>query len=173
MHGEGLLVTKTAARRKIDIGSDRYADATNVDGRRRTRRRLTILVSLETFVSLCGLGGGLFMSAHPLTAMSLQYLHGTWFQTWRWPGLALFFFVGVCPALVVLATVRKLRVSSIGHLCVGVGLISWVTLEAAWIVTSAGLQIAFGVLGGVIAYLGLMDLLESRRTPRNTERSEL
>jgi hypothetical protein len=73
----------------------------------------------------------------------------------------------------VLATVRKLRVSSIGHLCVGVGLISWVTLEAAWIVTSAGLQIAFGVLGGVIAYLGLMDLLESRRTPRNTERSEL
>jgi hypothetical protein len=80
MHGEGLLVTKTAARRKIDIGSDRYAGATNVDGRRWTRRRLTILVSLETFVSLCGLGGGLFMGAHPLTAMSLQYLHGTWFQ---------------------------------------------------------------------------------------------
>ena len=39
--------------------------------------------------------------------MPLRYLEGTWFHTWRWPGLALLFFVGVCPALAAVAALRR------------------------------------------------------------------
>ena len=111
---------------------------------------------------MSGLSGGIFMTTHPLTVMSLKYLDGTWFHTWRWPGLALLFFVGLCPAMTIVASIRRWRIAPLGHLCVGIGLISWVTLEAAWIVTSAGLQIAFGVIGAAIAYLGFLELSDSR-----------
>lgn len=87
MLGEGLLVKKTAPRRIIDPGSDRHLATTKGDRGHMSRSRLAIFVTLEAFVSLCGVGGGIFMAAHPLAQMSLRYLRGTWFQTWRWPGV--------------------------------------------------------------------------------------
>jgi len=94
--------------------------------------------------------------------MSLRYLQGTWFHTWRWPGIALFLLVGVCPALVVAATLRDLSVATIGHICVGVGLIAWILLEVAWVVVSPALQITMGAVGVVIAVLGVRELIGMR-----------
>jgi hypothetical protein len=74
-----------------------------------------VLIGLEAMVSLCGIGGGTYMATHPLTTMSLHYLRGTWFHTWRWPGLALIFFVGVCPALAIMSTILHRREASVGH----------------------------------------------------------
>jgi hypothetical protein len=153
-------------RSSVDFEGDTGLRTANTNERRRIVQRKT-LIALESFVSLSGVGGGIYMATHPLTVMSMQYLHDTWFHTWRWPGLALLFFVGLCPAVVIVASARSLRVAPIGHLCVGIGLIAWVTLEAAWIVTSAGLQIAFGVIGAAIAYLGFRNLLDSRHVPRD------
>jgi hypothetical protein len=133
--------------------------------------RQKMLVGLETFVSLCGVGGGIYMATHPLTTMSLRYLEGTWFHTWRWPGLALILFVGVAPAFVVVSTILRRREAAVGHLCVGIGLVAWVALEAAWIVLSPGLQIAFGAIGGLIVALALTDLLHPDHLPQDTSRN--
>ena len=95
--------------------------------------------------------------AHPGNALSLRYLDGTWFSTWRWPGIALTFFVGVCPLLVVVATLERRRIALVGHLCVGIGLIAWVALEAAWVVVSPGLQLTVGAIGVVILVLGVRE----------------
>jgi len=137
--------------------------APRVSGRRAGMRapagpiRERVLVGLEVFIALCGLGGGIYLATHPATAMPLSYLRGTWFQSWRWPGIALFFFVGLCPLLVAVATLQGRSIASVGHLCVGIGLISWVALEAAWIVVSPGLQIAVGAIGAVILVLGVRE----------------
>ena len=121
-----------------------------------------LLVGWEVFISICGLAGGIYMASHPLTAMPMQYLQGTWFHTWRWPGLALFFFVGVCPALVVAATVLHRRVATIGHICVGAGLVAWILLEATWIVVSPVLQILVGAIGVTILVTGLREVIGHR-----------
>lgn len=137
------------------------------EGRKALRTSQKVLVGLEGFVSLCGLGGGVYMVTHPVTMMSLHYLRGTWFHTWRWPGLALVFFVGVCPALLVVATVLGRPEAIIGHLCVGIGLVAWVALEATWVVSSPALQIAFGALGGLIVVLALVDVAHSDHEPES------
>ncbi len=152
-------VEMSTSHRTADVGSVRrpHDDLHDKDNGLSSRQKL--LIGLELFVSLCGLGGGIYMATHPLTTMSLRYLEGTWFHTWRWPGLALILFVGVCPALVVAATLLKRREAVIGHLCVGIGLVAWVALEAGWMVVSPGLQIAFGLIGGLIVALALRGLL--------------
>jgi hypothetical protein len=94
------------------------------------------LVALESLVSVCGLGGGAFMASRPMTMMPLRYLEGTFFHTWRWPGLALLFFVGILPALAVVATLQRRRIEMVGHFGVGVGLVAWILLEATWVVVS-------------------------------------
>lgn len=108
-------------------------------------------------MSLSGAAGGFYMATHPLTTMPLRYLEGTWFHTWRWPGLALFFFVGVVPSLVVLVTLQGRQVANGGHLGVGLGLVAWIVLEALWIVVAPLLQITFAVIGVVIFWLGLLE----------------
>ena len=118
-----------------------------------------LLAGIEGFVSVCGLAGGVYMATHATTVMSTDYLRGTWFHTWRWPGVALFFFVGVCPAIVATATLLQLRVALIGHVCVGLGLVAWILLEATWVVVSPGLQIAFGAIGAIIFVLGTHELV--------------
>jgi hypothetical protein len=143
--------------REAALGSKRRLQESLHKNRSGLSPRQKVLVGLEVFVSLCGVGGGVYMATHPLTTMSLRYLDGTWFHTWRWPGLALFFFVGICPALVVVATVLRRREATLGHLCVGLGLVTGVALEAGWIVSSPGLQLAFGAIGGLIVALALMD----------------
>jgi hypothetical protein len=158
---EGGSVDVGMGEKPLGYASSHRLEGKTPQGRRALSPRQKVLVGLEVFVSLCGLGGGVYMVTHPLTTMSLQYLQGTWFHTWRWPGLALIFFVGFCPALVVVAMVLGRREAAIGHLCVGVGLVVWVALEAAWIVSSPGLQIAFGAIGGLIVALALTDLVHS------------
>jgi hypothetical protein len=112
-----------------------------------------ILVALEGLVSLCGLGGGAYMTTHPTTIMPLRYLDGTWFHTWRWPGVALFVAVGVGPALAVVATLIRHRLEMVGHVAVGVGLVAWIVIEVTWIVVSPALQIAFGGVGVLVVVL--------------------
>ena len=98
------------------------------------------------------------MATHPLNSMPMRYLEGTWFHTWRWPGVALFFFVGICPAVVAAATLRRMPVATLGHLCVGVGLVTWILLEVAWVVVSPPLQITVGLIGLAIVILAIKDL---------------
>jgi hypothetical protein len=117
-----------------------------------------VLVGLESFISLCGLGGGIYLASRPLTAMPLTYLAGTGFDTWRWPGLALFLFVGVCPAMVAAATLWRMRVAKLGHLLVGIGLVAWILLEAAWVVVSPPMQVAIGLIGIAILVLAVREL---------------
>ena len=133
-------------------------------GRRPLRPAERVLVSLEALISLSGLAGGAYMATHPLTTMPLRYLEGTWFHTWRFPGLALAFFVGVCPAAVIAATVKRLPVAQLGHLCVGGGLLAWIVVEAAWVVVSAPLQIAVALVGLVILALAIAELRHGPRT---------
>src|ERR1035437_2445486 len=64
-------------------------------------RRQRFLIGLESALSLCGLAGGLMLMTRPLTAMSLKYLNGTWFDTWRWPGVALFSLWGSVRSLLL------------------------------------------------------------------------
>jgi hypothetical protein len=162
---EERAVVVGTSDRPADLGSNRRLQEILHKNRNGLTPRQKVLVGLEVFVSLCGLGGGVYMATHPLTTMSLHYLQGTWFHTWRWPGLALALFVGVCPALVVGATVLGRREAAIGHLCVGVGLVAWVSLEAAWIVSSPGLQTAFGAIGGLIIVLALVDMVHADHDP--------
>ena len=124
---------------------------------------LRVLVGLEAFVSLCGLGGGLYLITHATMALPVRYLVGTWFTTWRWPGVALLVLVGVCPAVVAVATLLRHPLAWPGHVCVGVGLVAWVTLEAAWMVVNLALQIAFGAIGVVIAVLGVVGWWQEAR----------
>lgn len=161
INNEESSVEMRTSDRAADLGSGRRRHCDPHENRNALSPRQEILMGLELFVSLCGLGGGIYMATHPLTTMSLRYLEGTWFHTWRWPGLALIFFVGVCPALVVIATLLGRHAATIGHVCVGTGLVAWVALEAAWMVVSPGLQIAFGLVGGLIVALALRGLLRS------------
>jgi hypothetical protein len=128
--------------------------------------RQKALVGLEGFISVCGLAGGVYMATHPITTMPVRYLQGTWFHTWRWPGLALFFFVGICSALVLVATIESRRIAIVGHILVGVGLFAWAALETAWIVVSPVLQLLVGAVGTTILALGLGEWAKSRRTPK-------
>jgi hypothetical protein len=130
---------------------------------RRLRRSQRALVVLEGFLSLCGTAGGAYLLARPLDAMPVRYLEGTWFSTWRWPGLALFIFVGICPALAAGAQVRRLSIAPVGHLCVGLGMIAWIALEAAWVVISPPLQIVMGLVGVTIFALAIADVRQSTR----------
>jgi hypothetical protein len=160
--------TATEVARETATGAATEAtSAEDVVTRRATAPLRTIdkvLVALEGFVSLCGLAGGVYLATLETTAMPLHYLDGTWFATWRWPGLALAFFVGVCPGLVALATLRRLGVARLGHLLVGVGLVAWILLEAAWVVLAPGLQIPFGLLGLAILVLGAVAWAEPEPT---------
>ena len=122
-------------------------------------------MALEGFISISGTAGGVYMASHAVTVMPTTYLQGTWFHTWLWPGVALFFFVGVCPALVVAATLLRLRVAGIGHLCLGVGLVAWILLEAGWVVVAPGLQISVGAMGVIVLGLGRKEF----RWPRGRE----
>ena len=128
------------------------------DDVRRLRAPERALVVLETFLAVSGTGGGIALASRPLTAMPLRYLHGTWFHTWRWPGLALLFFVGVCPALVAVAALRRARAVMAGHLAVGIGLLAWILLEVAGVVVSPPLQIVFGLVGVAIVVLAVNEL---------------
>jgi hypothetical protein len=122
------------------------------------RRREKMLIWLEGFLSMCGLGGGFYLFTKPWTAMPLSFLDGTWFNSWRWPGMALFAFVGICPALAAVATLRRMPISIVGHLCVGTGLLAWLVLEAAWVVVSPPLQILMGLVGVSILWLAIAEL---------------
>lgn len=133
------------------------------------------LIVIESVVSFSGLAGGAFMASHPKTMMPLRYLEGTWFTTWRWPGVALFVFVGLAPAIVVVAALVRQRYALVGHVLVGVGLVAWIVLEAAWVVVSPGLQITFALAGVAIVALAALerahhsnepvDLARDRRRP--------
>jgi hypothetical protein len=117
---------------------------------------------LEALIALGGLAGGAYLFTHPLTAMPLRYLDGTWFHTWRWPGFALFFFVGMCPAVVAAAALRRMPVARVGHVCVGVGLLAWILLELAWVVVAPTLQIVIGCTGIAILVLAVAEITRGK-----------
>ncbi len=133
--------------------------------RARRSQATRALIALESAVAICGIAGGLFMATHPLTMMPLRYLEGTWFHTWRWPGVALLCFVGLAPALVVVATLLGRRAALVGHFAVGLGLVAWIVLEAVWVVVSPGLQIGFGLVGVVIVVLAAIELHARSTSP--------
>ena len=117
---------------------------------------------MEGFVSICGFAGGLYMMNEPMTVMDPQYLDGTWFDTWRWPGLLLLLFVGLGPLSVVTATLMRLPIAGLGHLCVGAGLLAWILIQATWIVTAPPLQVTVVVFGFIILVLGILDARDRR-----------
>ena len=157
-------MTSSPELRSVSAGPLSEPESPNRSEKRPLRASEKALIALESLVSACGLGGGLYLASRPLTAMPLRFLDSTWFHTWRWPGLALLFFVGVCPALAAGAALRRMPVALIGHLGVGIGLIAWIVVEAAWIVVSPPLQIAMGLIGVCILGLGISELVGDHRT---------
>lgn len=137
-------------------GDDSWLE-TKVPSRRSLDWQQRVLVALEGLVSISALGGGAYMTSHPLTAMPLKYLQGTWFDSWRWPGVALIFFVGVCPALTVTSVFLRHRFEMAGHFAVGVGLVAWILIEALWVVVSPDLQITIGTIGVMIIVLAISE----------------
>lgn len=67
----------------------------------------------------------------PLSVMDLRYLDGTWFHTWRWPGLLLFLLVGVGPAFVIVATLMRFPLAVVAHACVCAGLLAWIPVQTS------------------------------------------
>ena len=157
-------VTRTRAPRRHADANHRHEPGARPE--RDLDSTVRFLIALESLVSLCGLAGGAYMASHSLTMMPLRYLDGTWFHTWRWPGVALFVFVGVGPALAVVATVARHRFEMVGHFGVGVGLVAWIVLEAAWMVVSPVMQITFGVIGMAIIVLASSEHQRRKAGPR-------
>lgn len=60
--------------------------------------------------------------------------------------------------MVAAATLRRVPAATVGHLCVGAGLVAWILVEVAWGVVCAPLQIAVGVIGLAIFVLAIEDL---------------
>src|SRR5260370_9485351 len=96
-----------------------------VHERRRPWRRLgrfrRTLVVLDVLLAVGGLGGGVWMMAHPATAMPVEWLHGTRFGSWFWPGVALTVANGVLPAVVAFGACGGGASPPIGPLRVGGG----------------------------------------------------
>lgn len=127
------------------------------------RRGERILIGLESFTALCGLAGGAYLMLFRLSAMPMSDLDGTWFHSWFWPGVALAFFVGLCPLVVAIATWHRLKIARIGHIVVGLGLVLWILLEVAWIAVSPPLQILVAAVGIGILALGIRELRHDER----------
>jgi hypothetical protein len=53
--------------------------------------------------------------------------------------------------------------ASVGHFCIGLGLIAWIVLEATWIVVSPPLQILMGSVGVAILILAVEDMTRGSR----------
>ncbi len=151
----------TISRQRPSAGAPGQPDVADeaAGDKRPLRPAAKALVAHQAFLAACGLGGDLYLATNPLAAMPMHYLEGTWFHTWRWPGLALVFFVGVCPALAAGAALRRMPVALIGHFCVGIGLVPWIVLEATWVVVSPPLQIVMGLVGITIFALGTYEVV--------------
>ncbi len=151
-------------------GSNYWLAGNAPEDRKALCPRQRVLVGLEGFVSLYGMGGSIYMATRPLSTMSLRYLQGTWFTHGAGRDWALIHFVRVCPALFIISVLPERREAVIGHLCLGIGLVAWMALEAARIVSSPGLQIAFGPIGGLITVSALTDLVHSDHAPEPASR---
>jgi hypothetical protein len=128
-----------------------------------------LLVALEMLVSLCAVAGGAYLIAYSQSALPTRDLEGTWFRSWTWPGIALVFFVGVCPAAVVAATLYGKAIADMGHVAVGAGLVAWVLVEAAWVVLAPALQTAVSLVGLVILGLGVGEVRRRRRSTGSSD----
>ena len=133
--------------------------------RRRARRWDQVdrlVLALEVCSAVAGAGGGVYLMARPGDAMPAEYLRGTWFTSWRWPGLALLLLVGAGAALAATAEARRWAAAPWVHVAFGAGLVAWIVLEAAWVVVSVPLQASFGLVGAVVAVRGAMSVVRQR-----------
>lgn len=80
---------------------------------------------------------------------------------WQSPvlgGLALLVLNGLLPLVVVAGTWKRAGWAPIGHVLVGVVLVGWIVVQVAFIGFGSWLQVAYAVLGVLIAAVGLWRL---------------
>jgi hypothetical protein len=134
-----------------DRQSDAYDPAVH---RRRWRRFGRTLVTLELLLAAGGLAGGIRMMAAPYSAMPMDWLDGTPFGSWFWPGAALTIVNGLWPGVVAIGALRGRAFAHVGHLLVGVTLAGWIVVQVAMVGYVSWLQPAYLGWGLLLTVLG-------------------
>ena len=95
-----------------------------------------------------------------------EQLRGTPFDDYFVPGLILLLTNGVLPAVVIAGTLKRSLWAYWGHVAVGAALVGWIVIQLLLIGYGALIQPLFGLLGLVIAGLGVVALRRSRLEPQ-------
>lgn len=118
-----------------------------------------VLVGAELILAIGAIGGAI-----ALVTGAIDLESAVEDLPWRssvFAGVALFVLNALVPLAVVIGTWRRARWAPVGHVVVGVVLVGWIVVQVAFIGLGSWLQVAYAVLGVVIAVLGLR--LLSRR----------
>jgi hypothetical protein len=117
-------------------------------------------VSLEVFLSVGALGGGLALmlgSRGEIIPLPLSALSGSPFETYFAPGLILFCALGLGPLAAALLAWRRNPLAPMATLGVGVALLIWMAVQIGIVgySNSPPLQPFYLLLGVVITGVGL------------------
>jgi hypothetical protein len=118
------------------------------------------VIGLEVILAVGALAGGAILFFSPdgsAFGMPLSLLEHSGFESFRIPGLVLFFVNGVFPLVSAIATLRRLPWAARSVMAVGVLLVGWITVQVALLRSfHAPLHGTYLLLGLVIATLGLV-----------------
>lgn len=81
-------------------------------------------------------------------------------------GMALGVCNGIFPLLVVGATRRHARWAPVGHVAVGIVLMTWIVVQIAYIGLNSPLQVVYAAYGTAVAALGLRNMRDRREPAR-------
>lgn len=130
----------------------------NDDVTSRPSRIEWVIIALEVFLILGAVTGAAgLLSAPDGSAMgwTTDQLRGTPFADYFIPGLILLAANGLLPAAVVVAALRRSAWANWGHVAVGCVLVGWIATQLALVGYGALIQPLFGLLGLIIAGLGV------------------
>jgi hypothetical protein len=130
-------------------------------------------VSLEVFLSVGALGGGVALMFGPrgeIIPLPLSALRGSPFETYFAPGLILFCALGLGPFGAALLAWRRNPLAPRAALGVGVALLIWMAVEIAIVgySNSPPLQPFYLLLGVVITGVGLCWASQPDKVSRKT-----
>lgn len=117
-----------------------------------------LLLLLLFFQGVSGLFGGMALLLDPTGSslgLPLEWLEGTLFGSYRYPGLILLTVLGVFPSIVFFGLWKRKPWSWKGSLLVGIALVIWIGVEILLIGyhTEPPLQLIYGITGILITLL--------------------
>lgn len=115
------------------------------------------LVTLQLFVGVGGISGGLEMIRHPLNPFGVtpELIAGTPFDTYTWPGVLLLVLVGVAPCLLAIGLIARRPGTLLLSGLFGIGLMAWIGVQWALLQDRLWLQPVMFCMGTVIAALAV------------------